>query len=113
MALLAVMLYVLLLRPTAVAKGFAREMKIAAQANFKSISEQYFGGMRPDEASLDADMRRRGWIDVLRCRQVFHIRMERPLGRENQWLISVHDFYATPIGVNDLGGPYLITRIGR
>ena len=111
-AFVAVMLYVLILRPTAVAKGFALEMKSAAQANFKSVSAQYFGDMPIDKASLEVDMRSRGWRDLLRCRQVFHMRMERPMDKKNQWLISVHDFYATPLGVNSLGGPYLITRRG-
>jgi hypothetical protein len=111
--LVAVMLYVLILRPTAVAKGFAREMEIAAQTNFESVSKQYFGGMRTDEASLEVALRPRSWADVLRCKQIFHIKMVRPTGKENSWIVSARDFYATPVGVNDLGGPFLESRSWR
>jgi hypothetical protein len=106
------MFYVLLLRPTAVAKRFAHEMEVAAQTDFESVSKQHFSGMRTDAASLEVKLRPRSWNDVLRCKQVFHIKMVRPTGKENMWLVSVRDFYASPIGVNELGGPFLEARRG-
>ena len=112
-ALVALLIYMLLLRPTAVAKRFARDMEIAAQTDFKSVSKQYFDNMRTDKSSLEGRLRPRNWSDVLGCRQIFHIRVERRTDTENQWLVSQRDFYATPIGVNDLGGPFWETRHAR
>src|SRR5215213_10049863 len=112
-ALVAVALYALFLRPTAVAKRFAHEMEVAAQTNFESVSEQYFQGMRTDGAILEVQLHPRSWNHVLRCKQLFSINMMRPTDKQNRWLVSVHDFYATPTGVNELRGPLLELRQRR
>ena len=107
-ALVAVLLYVLILRPTAVAKNFAHEMEVAATTDFKSLSQQYFQGMRTDGANLEFQLKPRSATDVLRCRQAFSVNMVRPTGKKD--IASVYDFYATPIGVYELRGPFMISQ---
>ncbi len=109
--LVAVLLYVLILRPTAIAKNFAHEMEVAAQTDFKAVSKQYFQGMRTDGASLEITLSPRSVTDVVRGRQQFSINMVRPTGKDA--MVNLHDFYATPIGVNELRGPFVILRRER
>jgi hypothetical protein len=108
-ALVAVMLYVLVLRPPAVARGFAREMSIAATTDLSSVSKRYFQDMRTDSALLEVALSGRSWSDILRCRQRFQMRMMRPSDKKNQWVAAERDFYASPVGVTDLGRPVLVT----
>ena len=109
-ALVAVTLYVLLVRPTVVAKKYAHEMRSAAQTNFKSVSVQYFENMRTDKATLQVGLSPRTWGDVLRCKQDFQVALVRPTDKKSQWLISRRYFYATPFGVKDQGGPILVLK---
>jgi hypothetical protein len=111
-ALVAAALYVLILRPPAVARRFAHELEVAAQGDFESVSRQYFGGMRTDEARLEFELRPRRWRDVLRCRQEFEIRMVRPAGQNDLWLVCRREFAVTPIGAHGRGVPVLIMRQG-
>jgi hypothetical protein len=111
-ALFAVALYVLIFRPAVVAARFAHDVEVAAVADFESVSKQYFGNMRTDQATLEVQLHPRSWNDVLRCRQLFQMRMVRPGGEDNLWIMSVHDFYATPIGVTNLRGPLALVRRG-
>jgi hypothetical protein len=112
-ALVAVLLYVLLLRPTAVARNFAHKMEVATQTDFESVSRQHFDGMRTDGAILEVKFYPRSWTHVLGCKQLFSINMTRPTNEQNKWLVSVRDFYATPTGVKELRGPVLELRQQR
>jgi hypothetical protein len=108
--LVAVTLYVLYLRPIAVAKAFGRDMQVAARSDFDSVSGKYFGGMLTDGASLECVLEARTWADILRCRQSFSVRMKRPMANNNnQHVVTVHVFSATPISVYDRApAPYAL-----
>src|SRR4051812_19576028 len=108
--LVAVLLYVLYLRPTAVAKQFIH--KIETSTDLESVSTQYFAKMRTDGASVEGDLQKRTWIDVVECRQRFAIRMKRAIPNTNdkQFVVANQDLYATPVGVQGVRGPYLEVR---
>src|SRR5262245_18241275 len=108
--LFGVLLYVLILRPTSLAKSFGHEREVTAQTDFKSVSEQYFNGMRTDEAVLEVKLQPRSWIHVLRCEQPFSVEMMRPTAEGKLWLACECNFYATPFGVNARRGPILVAK---
>ena len=104
------LLYVPFLRPVAVAKKFTHE--IETSTDLKSVSQRYFSNMRTDGASMEGDLQERTWTDVFTCRQKFSVRMKRAIPNTNdkRFLVSNHDFYATPVGIQEMRGPYLEVR---
>jgi hypothetical protein len=107
-ALVSVLLYVLVLRPVAIAKQFTH--KIEVNTDLESVSDQYFDGMRLDGTSVGGDLEKRTWTDIFKCRQRFSIRMKGPLPNTNgkRFVIAIHDFYSTPLGVQAIPGHYLV-----
>ena len=112
-ALVAVLLYLSLIRPVAVAKQFTHA--IETSTDLESLSRQYFGKMRADGASVEVDLKKRTWMDVVECRQRFSIRMKCaiPNTDDKQFVVANHDLYATPVGVQEVRGPYLEVRETR
>lgn len=111
-AVVAVALYVLILRPPALAKKFAQDLEGRAQVNFKAVGKKYFGGWPTAGSHLEFELRPRSWRDVLRCRQEFPMRLVGPPDPDNVRLLSVRDFLASPIGVSELDLPLLFVRYG-
>lgn len=110
-SIVAVSLYVLYVRPTAVAHSFAREVIAASKTDLSSVSREYFQGMRTDEASLKLIWNDRTWTDILRCRRRFTLEMRRPYARtKNELIVCVREFSASPLNVHHLGGPITIAR---
>jgi hypothetical protein len=73
--LVAVLLYVLLLRPVAIAKDCIQEVQTVT--DLKPLSEKYFSGLLRDGETLQGcDLEPRTWADIFACRQRFTIRME-------------------------------------
>ena len=99
-ALVAVLLYALLLRPVAIAKRFTRQLE--TPTGLESVIAQYFGKKIPmDRVSVESECQKRTWTDIYRCRQRFSIGLKKPKPNTNgkTVLALCRDFYATPIGV--------------
>jgi hypothetical protein len=73
--LVAVMLYVLYLRPTVIAKQVIQEVQTVT--DLKPLSEKYFSGVlfRDGETLQGCDLEPRTWADIFACRQRFTVRM--------------------------------------
>ena len=105
--LVAVVLYVLYLRPVALAKQFTHQ--IETSTDLKSVSAQYFNERRTDGASVESTLAKRTWSDVFKCRQRFSVRFKGPANaHDNRIFASCRDFYATTIGVQEMRGLYLV-----
>ena len=103
-ALAAVLLYVLYLRPVAIAKQFIHEFETSTDLD--SVSRQYFRGMNYDKATLESELQKRTWSDVFRCRQNFTITMKRMslnIPTSKHFVFRSRDYYATPIGIQERG----------
>jgi hypothetical protein len=111
-AVVAVLIYIFILRPTILAKQFAHELEVAAPTDLQLVSEQYFDGMKADGAKLEVKLDSLRWNDWLRCRQMFEVNFVRPpsIKKPNYSIVSIQRYYSTPFGVRHLQGPYLITR---
>lgn len=105
-ALVAVLLYVLLIRPVAIAKEFAHE--IETSTDLATLSDKHFGGMDSNGARVDAYLSDRTWANVFKCQQNITITMMHPMPSDrNRLLISKHHYYSTPLGIHELGEAYL------
>jgi hypothetical protein len=82
--LVAVLLYVLILRPTVIAKQVIQEIQTVT--DLKPLSEKYFSGVliRGRETLQGCDLEPRTTADIFACRQRFIIRME------SHWRPSIH-----------------------
>src|SRR5689334_13197949 len=95
-AVVAVLIYALVLRPTVIAKQMIHEAETAT--DLKAISDRYFDGMDADNARAEGELGQRTWADIFTCRQSFVIRMTRPMPtNKEQLIVSNHDCYATPL----------------
>jgi hypothetical protein len=106
-ALVAVLLYILLLRPVAMAKQFTQ--KLETPSTLESVIDQYFG-KNIRMVNVEGELQERTWTDIYRCRQRFSIRLKKPKPNTNgkTVLALCRDFYATPIGVQEMPGPTVI-----
>src|SRR5262245_29983824 len=110
-ALVAMLLYVLYLRPTVVARNYVQQMQMAAKGDLSGVSRQYFNNMNIEGAKLDARLQPRSWPHVFKCQQLFTINMALPVpGKSGEWIVGVRDYCATPLGVQELGRPYIEAR---
>jgi hypothetical protein len=97
--LVAALLYALIIRPVAIAKQCIYEVQTST--GLKAVAEEYFGGAPLDNARVEADLDTRTWADVLKCRQNFAISVTQPVPSDDkQLIVSHHEFYATPLGIN-------------
>lgn len=111
-ALIGLLLYVLFLRPTVVAKQFAH--KLETSADLESVSAEYFDGMDTNGASVHSVLQERTWADLFKCRQDFAISMERAFpNNSKQTLVAIHRYRATPLGVCEEDGSCLEVKEPR
>jgi hypothetical protein len=97
-ALVAVLLYLLTLRPSAVAKQFIRTRTLS---DSELLTRRSFGNQFTDEARTEGVLEARSWEDVLKCRQRFTLKIVKQRITDDQFLVAYFDFYATPIGVQE------------
>src|SRR6476646_4347403 len=95
-AFVAVLLYLLILRPTAMAKHFIRTRTLS---DSELLTRRSFGNWFTDEATTEGVLEARSWEDVLKCRQRFTLKIAKQRITDDQFLVAYFDLYATPIGV--------------
>jgi hypothetical protein len=109
MGLVAVLLYLLILRPMAVAKQFIHTME--ASTDLGHLTREYFGeNIRMDTVSVKGTLQKRTWTDMFSCRQRFNIKLMKPKpNTDGKTVLALRrDFDASPFGVHEMRGPTLM-----
>ena len=95
--LVAVLLYLALIRPVAVAKQFVLAKR---QAAFEHLANHKFAD-EIDKASVEAEMEPRTWKDIAKCQQRFALVVHFERTADNRSWIAYFDNCATPFGVRN------------
>lgn len=101
-AVVAVLLYFVLLRPNVIAQQFAR----AAQADVGGTNLKYFGGMKSNsETAVNLEMSRLSVWQLITCRRYFVLQSKTPLlskaskALTGRTLVGNRQLYATPFRI--------------
>ena len=106
--LVAVLLYVLFIRPVTIAKSFVYKLEHAAPTEITEYLDNV--SMDTDGAYVEGVFNERSWADGFRCRQTFAISVVRPDPEiSTAEMIEMHLCTSTPFGVNQQE-PYLQVR---
>jgi hypothetical protein len=106
--LVAVLLYVLLIRPVTVAKSFIYTLEHAAPTEITKYLDDVDIGT--DGVHVEDVLNERRWADIFTCRQTFGISVVRPDPElSTAEIIEQHACTSTPFGVNQQE-PYLKVR---
>jgi hypothetical protein len=101
-ALIASLLYLLLYRPTRLARSFIHKQQTASQIDLQAFSDKYYDGMNADGAEWEMKIYPRQWKDVIACRQYFSISMSQPDPAKNELsLVGIAYLCASPFGVSE------------
>ena len=95
--LIAVLLYVLFIRPVTVAKSLVYKLEHAAPTEISKYLDNV--SMEMDGGHVECGLDERSWEDVFRCRQTFSISVVSPTKRPTIEIVEIHPCYSTPLGV--------------
>ena len=96
--IVAVVIYVLFIRPVTVAKDFVYTLEHAAPAEITKYLD--YVNSDTDGAYVEGVLNERTWTDVFTCRQTFVIAVVCPTAIPTEELLDKHDCISTPFGVN-------------
>ena len=109
LTVVSVLLYLLYIRPAAVANRFARAIQDAGRVDLQKVSDRYFAGVNTKDVTIHSLIEPRSWSDVFSCRQRFAMALQ-PASANGTSVVIVHEFSASPLTVNDVRPPFPETR---
>lgn len=111
----AAVLYVLVVRPPAMARAFARSVENAANGDAAAASERWFQGLRTtSETKFEYELLPRTWSQVVTGKQVVEVRLVTPeTERTSSFFVELRQYSVNPIAVQALYGPVVEIRSRR
>lgn len=108
----AVLLYLLVVRPLAMARAFARNVENAANDDPAAASKKWFQGFRTtNETKFEYELLERKWGHIVTGRQIVEVRLVTPeKERSNSFFVERRRYLATPMGIQEMDGPVVDIR---
>lgn len=111
--LVALVLY-FLVRPSVVAKNFARRVENEAKQNPHQASREYFGFATTSPVTVTTMLHPRTWREVLTGRQRFTLEMITPLeNRTDEFLVDLREYCGTHLGIRETTEPTTYKRLAN
>ena len=112
-AVIALVLYVLIVRPPRQARAFAERMRAAASEDPAAASKKWFqGGRTTNETTFEYELLPQDWWQLVTGKQIVEVRLATPTSSTAS-LVEVRTYTATPTGIRELHGPVMRARSSR